>query len=284
MQSFTLQTGDTIITSGDQLGQLQFAASAESDGSASRLVAARVYAQAEGSFTSASNPTSLVLATAEADASEASPKIKITDSGHILPINDGTNDLGNSNLQFRRQFISEGVVLASNTPASTTNKLYNEGGTLKFNGSAVGGGGSYTAGSGITIDASDNIHVFDGSGYLWDLEVRDKIANSGCYKGFLNEETDGATVTFNMDESNLHEVTLGGNRTLAVSNVDKGQRFIISLIQDGTGSRTVTWFGGISWPGGLVPSLTATANKTDVFSFICTDTGAYDGFVVGYNL
>lgn len=283
MQSFTLQTGDTIITSGEKLGQLQFAASAESDGSAARLIAARIYAQAEGSFTSASNPTSIILATAEADASEASPKIKITDSGNILPINDGTNDLGNSNLQFRNQYISEGVVLASNTPSSTTNKLYNEGGTLKFNGSAVGGT-TYTAGSGITIDASDNIHVFDGSGYLWDMEVRDQIACSGAFKTFLNEETDGATVTFNMDEANLHEVTLGGNRTLAVSNVDKGQRFIIRLIQDGTGSRTVTWFAGINWPGGLVPSLTETQNKTDVFSFICTDLNTYDGFVVGYNL
>ena len=40
---------------------------------------------------------------------------------------------------------NSGVVLANNTPAVTTNTLYNDGGTLKFNGSAVGGGDVTTA-------------------------------------------------------------------------------------------------------------------------------------------
>ena len=151
MQSITLQTGDTIVTSGDKLGQLQFAASAESDGGAAVVIAGSMYSQAEGSFTSSSNPASLVLATAAADASAAVGRIKVTDNGNILPMSDNSYDLGNSNLQFKNQYISEGVVLSSNTPSSTTNKLYNEGGTLKFNGSAVGGGSSYTAGSGLTL-------------------------------------------------------------------------------------------------------------------------------------
>ena len=32
------------------------------------------------------------------------------------------------------------------SPSVTTNRLYNEGGTLKFNGSEIGGGGSSAAG------------------------------------------------------------------------------------------------------------------------------------------
>ena len=36
---------------------------------------------------------------------------------------------------------ASGIELVNHVPASTTNRLYNEGGTLKFNGSAVGGGG-----------------------------------------------------------------------------------------------------------------------------------------------
>ena len=77
---------------------------------------------------------------------------------------------------------------------------------------------------------------------------------------------------------------LGGNRILALSNVDVGQKFIIRLVQDGTGSRTVTWFSTIKWPGNLVPTLTETGGKTDVFGFICTATNQYDGYVIGYNL
>ena len=103
-------------------------------------------------------------------------------------------------------------------------------------------------------------------------------------KSVLNTESDGATITFDMNEANLHTVTLGGNRTLAVSNVDAGQKFIIRLTQDGTGSRTVTWFSTIKWPGNLAPTLTTTGGKTDVFGFICTSAGNYDGYVIGYNL
>jgi hypothetical protein len=92
--------------------------------------------------------------------------------------------------------------------------------------------------------------------------------------------TDGETVTFDLDTSNVFSVTLEGNRTLALSNADVGQCFIIRLVQDSIGSRTVTWFDTISWGGGGAPTLTTTGEKTDVFGFICTDTDEYDGFVL----
>ena len=43
-----------------------------------------------------------------------------------------------------------GIALQRNTPAVTTDKIYNVGGDLYFDGSAVGGGSSYTAGTGLT--------------------------------------------------------------------------------------------------------------------------------------
>ena len=46
-----------------------------------------------------------------------------------------------------------GIALQRNTPATTTDKLYNVAGALYFDGSEVGGGGgtSYTAGTGLTL-------------------------------------------------------------------------------------------------------------------------------------
>ena len=120
-----------------------------------------------------------------------------------------------------------------------------------------------------------------------ELKLGEYAQNIVSYRGIkspIESNTDGATVTFDLDVSNTHTVTLGGNRTLALSNADVGQKFIIRLVQDGTGSRTVTWFSTIKWPGGVTPTLTTTANKTDVFGFICTSANNYDGFVVGYNL
>lgn len=96
--------------------------------------------------------------------------------------------------------------------------------------------------------------------------------------------TDGATVTFSLAVANIGTVTLGGNRTLALSGVDVGQVFMLELTQDATGSRTVTWFSTIKWAGGTAPTLTTTANKTDIFGFRCTSSGNYYGFPVAQNI
>lgn len=97
----------------------------------------------------------------------------------------------------------------------------------------------------------------------------------------ITNATDGATVTFDLSLGNIHTVTLGGNRTLAISNETAGQCFIVELIQDGTGSRTVTWFSTVKWAGGVAPTLSTGANDIDVFGFICTAADTYLGFVVG---
>ena len=95
---------------------------------------------------------------------------------------------------------------------------------------------------------------------------------------------DGATVTFDVSKGNVHTVTLGGNRTLAISNETAGQYFSIELTQDGTGSRTVTWFSTIVWSSGTAPTLTTTAGAIDVFIFRVTSADNYLGFIGGQNL
>lgn len=111
-----------------------------------------------------------------------------------------------------------------------------------------------------------------------------KVYHSTSIYGDITSDSDGATVTFNLATSNIHTVTLGGNRTLALSNAAVGQCFIIRLVQDGTGSRTVTWFTTIKWAGGVAPTLTTTASKADTFGFLCTSSGNYDGYVIGQNI
>lgn len=99
--------------------------------------------------------------------------------------------------------------------------------------------------------------------------------------GTLTVDADGATVTFNLATSNDHIVTLGGNRTLALSNVTTNQKFIIVLKQDGTGSRTVTWWSGIKWAGGAAPTLSTDINVADMFGFYALGGGEYYGVVLG---
>jgi hypothetical protein len=94
------------------------------------------------------------------------------------------------------------------------------------------------------------------------------------------------TATLDLSKGNIHHITMpAGNITIALSNGTAGQCFIIRILQDGTGSRTVTWFSTIKWAGGSAPTLTTTASKADTLGFeVITAGSAYDGFVVGVNI
>lgn len=97
--------------------------------------------------------------------------------------------------------------------------------------------------------------------------------------GDLATATDGATVTFDLATSRRQIVTLGGNRTIALSNDRDGLAFTLILKQDATGSRTVTWFAGIKWAGGTAPTLTTAVGKYDVIGFIRIASGEYLGML-----
>lgn len=110
--------------------------------------------------------------------------------------------------------------------------------------------------------------------------------NAGTY-GAIQTYTPSAagTATLDLSLGNIHHITMpAGNITIALSNGTAGQCFIIRILQDGTGSRTVTWFTTIKWAGGSAPTLTTTASKTDTLGFEITGSNTYDGFVVGQNI
>ena len=80
--------------------------------------------------------------------------------------------------------------------------------------------------------------------------------------------TDQATVTWDASTQDVCKLTLGGNRTLAApTNNTTGQFISILVIQDGTGSRTLTWNAVFEFASDTAPPLTTTASKGDVFVF-----------------
>ena len=80
--------------------------------------------------------------------------------------------------------------------------------------------------------------------------------------------TDGATITPDLNDANNFSVTLGGNRTLAnPSNCTAGQSGIITITQDGTGSRTLNYGSYWKFSGGTAPTLTTTASAVDVLAY-----------------
>jgi hypothetical protein len=88
-----------------------------------------------------------------------------------------------------------------------------------------------------------------------------------------NEEatlTDASTISWDVVASPVAKVTLGANRTIAApsgSTPIAGQFIAITVIQDGTGSRTLTWNATYEFTADTAPTLTTTANKADLFVF-----------------
>ena len=118
------------------------------------------------------------------------------------------------------------------------------------------------------VDAKDIIfHQYDGTSIL---EI-----NDGGYALFtaaaLNAEialSDGGSISWNALTQPVAKVTLGGNRTLgAASGGVAGQFVSLLVIQDGTGSRTLTWNAAYEFASDTAPTLTTTAAKGDLFVF-----------------
>lgn len=100
------------------------------------------------------------------------------------------------------------------------------------------------------------------------ITVSGNIIYSGSSLTAEDTLVDGSTVTWNAINSPVAKVTLAGNRTITVSNnLGTGQYISVLVIQDGTGSRTLTWNAMFEFKDDTAPTLTTTASKGDLFTF-----------------
>lgn len=91
--------------------------------------------------------------------------------------------------------------------------------------------------------------------------------------------TDGATINWDMNSGGIATVTLGGNRIMAApTNLKKGT-YVLHVIQDGTGTRLITWNAVFKWSGATAPVLTTTASRRDLLTFVCDGTNLYGTIV-----
>ena len=119
-----------------------------------------------------------------------------------------------------------------------------------------------------TVDAKDIIfQQADGTSIL---EINDGAFAKFTAAAVAPEATltDASTVTINALTQSVSKVTLGGNRTIGLASGGVSGAFIsILVIQDGTGSRTVTWNAAYEFAADTAPTLTTTANLGDLFVF-----------------
>jgi hypothetical protein len=108
-------------------------------------------------------------------------------------------------------------------------------------------------------------------------------------KGFSEKSTlvtGTGSVSLNLDNGNTFPVNLTGNVTgFTLAGTVPSDSFSITMFITQTGTFTVNFtIGGtvVKWANGVVPTMTNTSGKTDVFAF--TKIGAnWYGFIGGQN-
>jgi len=146
--------------------------------------------------------------------------------------------------------------------------------------------GSLTAGE-LAINTTDlKLYVGDGAA-VQTVAVSPTVPHTftAGIRGEITTLTDGATITPDMDDSNNFSVTLGGNRTLAnPTNLVAGQSGSIFIVQDGTGSRTLSWGSYWDFTNGVAPTLSTAASAVDRVDYIVRSaTSIHAVFTANYS-
>lgn len=106
----------------------------------------------------------------------------------------------------------------------------------------------------------------------WRANTADRILTTDVVNSAMAEVTltDAATIAWDMSTGIDFTVTLGGNRTLGnPTNTVVGRRGRIRVVQDGTGSRTLTKSSNHKTAGGTAISLSTTAGAVDYIDYDC---------------
>lgn len=92
--------------------------------------------------------------------------------------------------------------------------------------------------------------------------------------GGAYELTDGATIPIDWDNGATQYVELGGTgRTVTFAHPVEGEVYRFIIIQDGTGSRTITTWPTVKWAGGAAPTLSTTGDYIDIVTLLyCNST------------
>jgi len=95
-----------------------------------------------------------------------------------------------------------------------------------------------------------------------------------------------ASQSIDITLGNVHTCTLAvATTTFTFDNpavTGKGCSFTLITTQDASGSRAITWPASVDWAAATAPTLTTTANRTDIFTFVTYNAGTnWIGFTAG---
>jgi len=131
----------------------------------------------------------------------------------------------------------------------------------------------------LTSDADMKFQGNDGGSAITALTLDMSAAGKATFSASVTAKTTTAdsqsgNVTLNFEDNQNFVLTLTGNMTLVNPSTETvGQSGFITLIQDGTGSRTLAVGDQYFGPGGAVPTISTAANSIDIIPYIVIAAG-----------
>jgi hypothetical protein len=198
-------------------------------------------------------------------------------NNYIINVKDPVNDYDAVNLHTLNDKISEIEI------PNTTNYVLKSGDTMT--GSLVLNADPTLPLQSVTKQYADK---FNPAGKYVPLSGGE-MTGSLVLKGFSeksNNVTGTGSVSLNLDNGNTFPINLTGNITgFTLAGTVPTDSFSISMFITQTGTFSVNFaIGGtaVKWANGVVPTITNTSGKTDVFAFTKIGSNWY-GFIGGQN-
>ena len=206
--------------------------------------------------------------------------ITLTPNGSGVVRIDGTNGID----------MESGSIGIKNSGSVSNIKLYCESSNAHYVQLQSPAHSAYSGNVTLTLPATTGTII--GS----DAENVVKIDGAVSEKAATNVTISSTSATLDVRDGSVFQLTLASN--ISAGGFDWNNHaasghvssFVMKVIQDGTGSRTIAWPDGtnsvtVRWPGDTAPTLSSGAADVDVFVFFTHDGGTnYYGFTAGLDM
>jgi hypothetical protein len=134
-------------------------------------------------------------------------------------------------------------------------------------------------GTGATTLAGASIATYTGSETLTNKTLTNPTVNNYT-EGVVVIGNTGTAKTIDLTSGTVQTATLTGNCTFTMPTATAGKSFVL-ILSTGAGSFTAT-FTSVKWPSNTAPTITTTASRWDILTFVSDGTNWYGNFAQAY--
>jgi hypothetical protein len=129
----------------------------------------------------------------------------------------------------------------------------------------------------MRIDSSGNVLIGTTTSPAGSKEL---VLGGDYIEGVVAIGNSGTATTISLANGTLQTVTMTGNCTFTMPTNVAGKSFVL-IVSSGAGGFTGT-FTSVKWPNNAAPTLTTTATRWDILTFVSNGTSWYGNFAQAY--